>query len=48
VGDTAVFLCSDWARAITGEVIHVDNGYHIMGVFGREEEIKKEVFGKDE
>jgi enoyl-[acyl-carrier protein] reductase I len=48
VGDTAVFLCSDWARAITGEVIHVDNGYHIMGVFGREEEIKKEVFGKGE
>jgi enoyl-[acyl-carrier protein] reductase I len=48
VGDTAVFLCSDWARAITGEVIHVDNGYHIMGVFGREEEIKKEVFGKSE
>ncbi|WP_029552055.1 enoyl-ACP reductase FabI [Thermocrinis jamiesonii] len=46
VGDTAVFLCSDWARAITGEVVHVDNGYHIMGVFGREEEIKKEVFGK--
>ena len=47
VGDTAVFLCSDWARGITGEVIHVDNGYHIMGVFGREEEIKKEVFGED-
>ncbi|MEJ7554493.1 MAG: enoyl-ACP reductase [Aquificaceae bacterium] len=46
VGDTAVFLCSDWARAITGEVIHVDNGYHIMGVFGREEDIKKEVFGE--
>jgi enoyl-[acyl-carrier protein] reductase I len=46
VGDTAVFLCSDWARAITGEVLHVDNGYHIMGVFGREEDIKKEVFGE--
>jgi len=46
VGDVAVFLCSDWARGITGEVIHVDNGYHIMGVFGREEEIKKEVFGE--
>ncbi len=46
VGDTAAFLCSDWARGITGEVIHVDNGYHIMGVFGREEEIKKEVFQK--
>ncbi|MCX8076495.1 MAG: enoyl-ACP reductase [Aquificaceae bacterium] len=41
VGDTAVFLCSPWARAITGEVVHVDNGYHIMGVFGREEEIKR-------
>lgn len=47
VGDTAVFLCSDLARAITGEVLHVDNGYHIMGVFGREEEIKKEVFGEN-
>ncbi len=46
VGDTAVFLCSDWSRGITGEVIHVDNGYHIMGVFGREEEIKEEVFQK--
>ncbi|MDQ7038462.1 MAG: enoyl-ACP reductase [Aquificota bacterium] len=44
VGDTAVFLCSDWASGITGEVVHVDHGYHIMGVFGREEEIKKEVF----
>ncbi|MFN4319681.1 MAG: enoyl-ACP reductase [Aquificaceae bacterium] len=47
VGDAAVFLCSPWARAITGEVIHVDNGYHIMGVFGREEEIRKEVFGEN-
>lgn len=46
VGDAALFLCSDWARAITGEVLHVDNGYHIMGVFGREEEIKREVFGE--
>ena len=46
IGDTAVFLCSDWSRGITGEVIHVDNGYHIMGVFGREEEIKEEVFKK--
>ncbi len=46
VGDTAVFLCSEWSRGITGEVVHVDNGYHIMGVFGREEEIKEEVFQK--
>ncbi|RLJ70890.1 enoyl-[acyl-carrier-protein] reductase [NADH] [Hydrogenivirga caldilitoris] len=46
VGDTAVYLCSDWSRGVTGEVIHVDNGYHIMGVFGREEEIKEGVFKK--
>lgn len=32
VGDTAVFLASRMSRGITGEVIHVDGGYHIMGV----------------
>ncbi|MCS6806540.1 MAG: enoyl-ACP reductase [Acidobacteriota bacterium] len=32
VGDTALFLCSDLSRGITGEVIHVDAGYHIVGV----------------
>ena len=32
VGDTALFLCSNLSRGITGEVIHVDNGYHIMGM----------------
>lgn len=37
VGDTAVYLCSDWSRGVTGEVVHVDNGYHVMGVFGKEE-----------
>ncbi|MFN7065140.1 MAG: enoyl-ACP reductase [Aquificaceae bacterium] len=47
VGDTAAFLCSPWARAITGEVVHVDNGYHIMGVYGREEEIRRGVFGEE-
>jgi enoyl-[acyl-carrier protein] reductase I len=31
VGDTAVFLASDLGRAITGEVIHVDAGYNIVG-----------------
>jgi enoyl-[acyl-carrier protein] reductase I len=31
VGDAALFLCSPLARGITGEVIYVDNGYHIMG-----------------
>lgn len=32
VGDTALFLLSDWSRGITGEVIHVDSGYHIIGM----------------
>jgi len=31
VGDTAAFLFSDLARGITGENIHVDSGYHIIG-----------------
>ena len=31
VGGTALFLASDLAAAITGEVIYVDCGYNIMG-----------------
>lgn len=31
VGGVAAFLASDLAQAITGEVIYVDNGYHILG-----------------
>ncbi|HHY83507.1 MAG TPA: enoyl-ACP reductase FabI [Clostridiales bacterium] len=31
VGDTALFLLSDLSRGITGENIHVDAGYHIIG-----------------
>lgn len=32
VGNTAAFLASSLASAITGTVIHVDNGLHAMGV----------------
>jgi enoyl-[acyl-carrier protein] reductase I len=32
VGSTALFLVSDMSSAITGEVIHVDCGYNIMGI----------------
>ena len=32
VADTTVFLLSDWSRGITGELIHVDAGYHCMGL----------------
>ncbi len=31
IGNAAVFLSSEWARRITGEVLYVDNGYNIMG-----------------
>ena len=32
VGDTCLFLASHLSRGITGSVIHVDAGYHIMGI----------------
>jgi enoyl-[acyl-carrier protein] reductase I len=32
VGRTAAFLSSPLARAITGSVVYVDNGYHAMGM----------------
>jgi enoyl-[acyl-carrier protein] reductase I len=32
VGNAAAFLTSDLARGITGEVLYVDNGYHIVGL----------------
>ncbi|GAX60575.1 enoyl-[acyl-carrier-protein] reductase [NADH] [Candidatus Scalindua japonica] len=32
VGGTAAFLCSELASGITGEVLHVDAGYHAVGV----------------
>jgi enoyl-[acyl-carrier protein] reductase I len=32
VGDAGLYLLSDLSRAVTGEVHHVDNGYHIVGM----------------
>jgi enoyl-[acyl-carrier protein] reductase I len=32
VGDTAVYLLSDMSRGVTGEIHHVDAGYHIVGM----------------
>jgi len=32
VGHAAAFLCSPLASGITGETLHVDKGYHIMGM----------------
>ena len=31
IGGTAAWLCSDYGAATTGEIIHVDGGYHILG-----------------
>lgn len=32
VGNAALFLCSDLSAAITGEIMHVDAGYNIVGM----------------
>lgn len=32
VGDSAVYFLSDYSRGVTGEVHHVDSGYHIVGM----------------
>jgi len=32
VGNAAAFLCSDLASGITGDVLYVDSGYHVLGM----------------
>jgi enoyl-[acyl-carrier protein] reductase I len=32
VGDSALFLLSDLGRGVTGEIMHVDAGYHVVGM----------------
>ena len=32
IGGTAAFLCSDYGTGTTGEIIHVDGGYHAIGL----------------
>jgi len=32
VGNAAAFLCSDLASGITGDMLYVDSGYHILGM----------------
>jgi len=32
VGDAGLYLLSDLGRAVTGEVHHVDSGYHVIGM----------------
>ncbi len=39
VGNTAVFLASDWGRMITGETIMVDGGFHVLGFTMSEDDL---------
>ena len=32
VGQSAVYLLSDYSRGVTGEILHVDSGYHVVGM----------------
>ncbi|HEX2619020.1 MAG TPA: enoyl-ACP reductase [Phototrophicaceae bacterium] len=32
VGNTAIWLASDLSKMVTGEIIHVDAGYHVLGL----------------
>ncbi|MDR0632381.1 MAG: SDR family oxidoreductase [Holosporaceae bacterium] len=32
IGGTAVFLLSDLSSGVTGEVVHTDSGYHVVGM----------------
>ncbi|MFM7130634.1 MAG: SDR family oxidoreductase, partial [bacterium] len=42
VGSAGMFLLSNLASGITGEVMHVDAGYNVMGSPGRAVEAAKE------
>lgn len=37
VGNMALFLCSDMGTGVTGEVMHVDAGYHTVGMVAVDE-----------
>ncbi len=32
IGGTAVYLASDYGASTTGEIIHIDGGYHVIGM----------------
>ncbi len=32
VGGTAVYLASEYGACTTGEIVHVDGGYHVIGM----------------
>ena len=40
IGDTALWLASDLSRVVTGEIIHVDAGYNILGLTANPDDIE--------
>ncbi len=40
IGDTALWLASDLSRSVTGEIIHVDAGYNILGLTASTEDLE--------
>ena len=41
MGNTALWLASNLGSAVTGEVVHVDAGYNILGLTLTEEDLAK-------
>lgn len=39
IGNTALWLASDLGSAVTGEIVHVDAGYNILGLTATEDEL---------
>lgn len=39
IGDTALWLASDLSRMVTGEIIHVDAGYNVLGLTATPEDL---------
>jgi enoyl-[acyl-carrier protein] reductase I len=39
VGNAALWLASDLSSSVTGEVIYVDAGYHVLGITATEEDV---------
>src|SRR5947199_3894691 len=42
VAKAAAFLLSDWSKGITGEILHVDGGYHAIGAEKAEVAVARE------
>lgn len=41
IGQTALFLASDMGQMITGEIIHIDAGYNVLGFTATEDELEE-------